>query len=570
MPQYRILSGTIYYPETASVSFDEEFPIAPAVTNLQVRWNAPAEGEILAIYVWADDAVPATSGTYTISASKGGSSIFSGFDLTGITLATQTSVGTLTNNYLASGDEVEFTIASNNADLTGAGMRLQIVFRAVGTPPQVDGAVSSAEADVPIAPNTSIEVRFTIPVASRILAAKVIADDTIPSSAAGTYTVALAKDPAGTNVNLLSSATEDLDGTLTLGSHTNLSLTAVSADLDVAANNTVQFKFVSDNVDLVGAGLRCILVTQANPTDVAVNPTHIVQRGVTIAPNSTIDIRFNIPVAAVITAIGVIADDTQPSSAAGTYELTAVKDPAGTNTNLLNSATYDLNGTLTAGVLANPTLTTTAADLEVAANTTLQISFASDNADLVGAGLRCMVVYREASGTAAISSAGMDLLFETTLTSSEASVTTGTLATGYRDLMIFVSGRSDAAGINDDLLVQFNADSTAGNYEGRRHLTGDATADADISGGYAGNICGTSASALRVNSNVIHVLNHENTTFYKAYSSKSGNISTSAFRVQQEFSNIWLDSSAITSVQFRLGSGGDFLAGSTFSVYGVK
>lgn len=166
--------------------------------------------------------------------------------------------------------------------------------------------------------------------------------------------------------------------------------------------------------------------------------------------------------------------------------------------------------------------------------------------------------------------AGLDLLFETTLTSSEPSVTTGTLATGYRDLMIFVSGRSDSAGTNDSLLVQFNGDSTAGNYEGRRHLTGDATADLDTSGGFAGNICGTSASALRVNSNVIHVLNHENTTFYKAYSSKAGSISTNTFRLQQEFSNIWLNSSAITSVQFRLDSGADFLAGATFSVYGVK
>ena len=94
------------------------------------RWNAPEAGTIQGIYVWADDTVPTSAGTYTISAASAGNPIFSGFDLKSLTLATQTSVGTLTNATLAAGAEVEFTIASNNADLAGAGMRLQIVFLA--------------------------------------------------------------------------------------------------------------------------------------------------------------------------------------------------------------------------------------------------------------------------------------------------------------------------------------------------------------------------------------------------------------------------------------------------------
>ena len=72
------------------------------------------------------------------------------------------------------------------------------------------------------------------------------------------------------------------------------------------------------------------------------------------------------------------------------------KNPAGANVNLLNAATYDLDNTLTVGSLANPTLTGTTADLTVAANDTIELSFVSNNADLGGAGLRCMVVYREA------------------------------------------------------------------------------------------------------------------------------------------------------------------------------
>ena len=118
------------------------------------------------------------------------------------------------------------------------------------------------------------------------------------------------------------------------------------------------------------------------------------QQEVPIAPNTTINVRFTVPVAATITSIGVIADDTQPASAAGTYTLAAVKDPVGTNTNLLAAATENLNGTLTVGSLLSPTLTGTAADLIVTAFQTVQLSFVSDNADLVGAGLRCIVVYQ--------------------------------------------------------------------------------------------------------------------------------------------------------------------------------
>ena len=94
-----------------------------------------------------------------------GNVIFSGFDLTGLTVATQTSVGTLSSNTLSE-DEVEFTVASDNADLAGAGMRVQIVFRAVGVAdtPAVSAVTNTYQADVPIAPNNTIEVRFTVPI----------------------------------------------------------------------------------------------------------------------------------------------------------------------------------------------------------------------------------------------------------------------------------------------------------------------------------------------------------------------------------------------------------------------
>ena len=251
---------------SSKITFDSEFPIAPNVSDLQVRWNAPEAGTIQAIYVWADDAVPTSAGAYTISAASGGSTIFANFNLKGVTLATQTSVGTLTNATLASGAEVEFTIASNNADLAGGGMRLQIVFlAATSTATPAVKATQLAQRGVPIAPNATIKVRFTIPTVATILSIGVIADDTKPSSAAGTYTLAAVKNPAGANVNLLdvqalAGTTYNLDNTLTVGSVANPPLTSTSASLATAANDTIELSFVSNNADLVGAGLRCMVV----------------------------------------------------------------------------------------------------------------------------------------------------------------------------------------------------------------------------------------------------------------------------------------------------------------------
>ena len=165
--------------------------------------------------------------------------------------------------------------------------------------------------------------------------------------------------------------------------------------------------------------------------------------------------------------------------------------------------------------------------------------------------------------------AGMDLLFGTTLTVDTASIDTGTLATGYRDLMIFVSGRSDAAGSVDSLYIHYNGDTTASNYEGRRRLTGDAGVfDVDTTI-HAGDIVAAVTASSRPSSNVIHVLDHEGTTLFKAYSARSGNIASNTFRTQQIFSSVWLSTAAITSVQFSLATG-DFVAGTTVSVYGVK
>ena len=163
---------------------------------------------------------------------------------------------------------------------------------------------------------------------------------------------------------------------------------------------------------------------------------------------------------------------------------------------------------------------------------------------------------------------GMDLLYGTTLTVDQASIATGTLATGYRDLLIFITGRSDRAAIKDDLVIGFNGDSTGSNYEGRFKTTGDASSDAD-SLRFVGFVPAANASASRFSSTTIYVPSHENSAVYKTFFGQSGVIGSTTDRRQLQFYNMWLNASAITSVVINA-SVGDLLTGTSVSVYGVK
>jgi hypothetical protein len=82
--------------------------------------------------------------------------------------------------------------------------------------------------------------------------------------------------------------------------------------------------------------------------------------------------------------------ETQPTTG-GTYTL-ACQDETGAS-NLLNAATFDLDATITADTYLATTLTATAADLNLAANSVISLTVASNNADLTGAGLVCHVRY---------------------------------------------------------------------------------------------------------------------------------------------------------------------------------
>jgi predicted RecA/RadA family phage recombinase len=77
--------------------------------------------------------------------------------------------------------------------------------------------------------------------------------ETQPASAAGTYTCAIANETDSTNQ--LSTATQDLDATITADTYLAGTLTATVANRNFDQGDVFSFTFTSSNVDLVGAGL---------------------------------------------------------------------------------------------------------------------------------------------------------------------------------------------------------------------------------------------------------------------------------------------------------------------------
>ena len=152
----------------------------------------------------------------------------------------------------------------------------------------------------------------------------------------------------------------------------------------------------------------------------------------------------------------------------------------------------------------------------------------------------------------------------TTLGSAASSVTFSSISGTYTDLILISN-----AGITSGLInyqVQLNSDS-ASNYS-RRALSGSGTA--------ASSAQAASITAMVLNDfgylegtsgfNVIaHFMNYSNTTTFKTVLSRSNNAANGT----SANVNLWRSTAAITSMLI-FPSGSTFVAGSTFTLYGVK
>ena len=150
-----------------------------------------------------------------------------------------------------------------------------------------------------------------------------------------------------------------------------------------------------------------------------------------------------------------------------------------------------------------------------------------------------------------------------TLGSAAASVTFSSIPQGYTDLVLSLWVKSPVT--NGDMAMQFNFD-TGSNYSNTQ-VYGDG------SGAYSNR--GTNQTYARVGNNlqtnegltVVHIQNYSNSITFKTILSRSGSAQSGGVVA---FVNLWRNTNPITSLVITPGAGGNWGAGSTFSIYGIQ
>lgn len=156
------------------------------------------------------------------------------------------------------------------------------------------------------------------------------------------------------------------------------------------------------------------------------------------------------------------------------------------------------------------------------------------------------------------------------------SVTFSSIPSTYQHLQIrFIARCSRSDYTVAALLARFNSD-TGSNYSG--HYLGGNGGSAFAYGGAnytfspAGLVSGTNVAASVFSGGVIDVLDYQNTNKYKTVRSLAGfngNAAGTGDEINLQ-SGSWRNTNAISSIDFTLETGANFLQYSSFALYGIK
>ena len=159
------------------------------------------------------------------------------------------------------------------------------------------------------------------------------------------------------------------------------------------------------------------------------------------------------------------------------------------------------------------------------------------------------------------------LLERIELNASAASVTFSNIPqTGYTDLKVVVSARSDYAGVQASLYISPNGLTTNGS---SRVLFGSGSTAASYT--YTNinmrDIAANTSTASTFGNTEVYIPNYNSTTTYKSFSADSVGENNATAAPAGLSAGLWSSNSAITSLQ--LSTDGNFMQYSTFSLYGL-
>jgi hypothetical protein len=165
-----------------------------------------------------------------------------------------------------------------------------------------------------------------------------------------------------------------------------------------------------------------------------------------------------------------------------------------------------------------------------------------------------------------------------TVTSGGApSITFSSIPTSYTHLELrWIGGDSRVTESMDDLAIQFNGDTTSGNYKTQRYYTKASTVTADSVDGY-GCIFGWGSAGGRANSQTfgmgVALIPNYKSTNKKTVTAYSGMDNAPTLSGQaggnQSMAGFWAGTSAINEIKI-YGINGDLLENSKFHLYGIQ
>ena len=147
-----------------------------------------------------------------------------------------------------------------------------------------------------------------------------------------------------------------------------------------------------------------------------------------------------------------------------------------------------------------------------------------------------------------------------TASGSVATLAFTSIPSTYTDIVAVIQGNTT----NANMVMRFNSDN-AGNYS-RTVLRGNGTA--------ASSFAQTSQTELTLDGSfstpgqnfIVHIMNYSNAITYKTALARSNNAGSG---VDQEV-GLWRNTAAINRIDFLFSGAGNFTAGSTFTLYGIK
>lgn len=161
------------------------------------------------------------------------------------------------------------------------------------------------------------------------------------------------------------------------------------------------------------------------------------------------------------------------------------------------------------------------------------------------------------------------LLSQTILSSSATNISIA-IPGGYKDLKISGLFRSDNASDFDEVIVNFNADTTDANYVSSILYGGSSAGNTNNAYAYFGNSSGATSTSGLASQWTTHIANYLSTTFNKVWSGNGNSWRSTSSHFTFNYGGGWKNAAAITNLLVKPKFGTNWITGTILNIWGLK